>query len=51
MDKIFVGMSTVDKVVPHGLVHPRAYFRKLYVVPYSGINGYIYVDYHIIKAE
>ena len=33
MDKELVGMSTTDKVVPHGLVHPREMLRRLSMIP------------------
>ena len=51
MDKRLVGMSTVDEVVPHWLVHPRARVRRVSVVPYYNGNEDSYVDYLINKAQ
>ena len=51
MDKRLVGMSTLDKVGPRGLVHQRVRVRRLSVVPSTGYNVDSYVYDRISKAQ
>ena len=45
MDNRLVGMSTTDKVLPHGLVYSRAWLRTLSTVNSSRSDGESYGDY------